>query len=204
MHLLNVQIVFQPMAVYRLTGIPSGELCNQHLDASDIFTNIPVIAEQLKAATNYRQLADIIHVFALQLVQRCCKNSTPVDLIGREMLSKPGVRSLDWFAKEACLSIRQFRRKFYDQTGVNPKTFLKIIHFNKTFNYKNRYPTRNWSAIAGACGYTDYQHLARAYKEFTGLTPFALHALENNAPENVLGLSKRLYHDRYRLTHSGL
>ncbi|MEJ7681023.1 MAG: hypothetical protein WKG06_24860 [Segetibacter sp.] len=38
--LLDVQIVFQPTAVFRLTGIPAYELTNQHLDATSIFQKI--------------------------------------------------------------------------------------------------------------------------------------------------------------------
>src|SRR4051812_38939717 len=46
--LLNFQIVFQPTAVFRLTGIPAFELTNRYLDAEDVFPkNILFVFEEL-------------------------------------------------------------------------------------------------------------------------------------------------------------
>ena len=52
---------------------------------------------------------------------------------------------------------------------------------------KNRHPERDWLTIALHCGYYDYQHLAKDYKEFTGYTPSAFADIENNAPERSFG-----------------
>jgi AraC-like DNA-binding protein len=198
-NLLNVQIVFQPMAVYRLTGIPAYEFTNQLLDATGIFQHrIQYCFEQLQAAKDYSELILIINRFAKELICHCRKDVLPLDFISRQMMQSGGNIPVDRMARESCLCPRQFRRKFYERTGVNPKTYLRIIHFNKAFNFKNRFPKNEWSRIAIACGYTDYQHLAKDYREFTGLTPPELHLLENKAPESVLGLTKSLYHTRYR------
>ena len=61
---------------------------------------------------------------------------------------------------------------------------------------RNIYPERDWLQIAVDCGYYDYQHLAKDYKDFTGLTPVELHILESKSPENVLGLASEIYRSR--------
>jgi AraC-like DNA-binding protein len=200
-NLLNVQIVFQPMAVFRLTGIPAYELTNRLLDASNIFqNNIQFTFEKLQSAKDYTALIHIVNHFALELICHSRTDVLPLDFISRQMMQSGGNISIDGLAKESCLCTRQFRRKFYERTGVNPKTYMRIIHFNKAYNFKNWSPDNDWSRIAVECGYTDYQHLAKDYKEFTGLTPPELHLLENNSPEYVLGLTKSLYYTRFRAT----
>lgn len=105
---------------------------------------------------------------------------------------------LDWLARESCLCTKQFKRKFNERIGVNPKTYARIIRFNKAFNTKNAHPNWDWLKIAIQCNYSDYQHLSKDYKEFAGLTPPELHLLECNSPENVLGLTKDLYNSRFK------
>lgn len=196
---IDVQIVFQPTAIFRLTGIPAYELTNQHLDATCIFKkNIQATFEQLQLAKNYTELLIIIEHFTLELI-RCSQNDIlPLDYTSSRMIQNDGNVSVDWLAKESCLCTKQFKRKFYERTGVNPKTYARIIRFNRAFNLKNQFPYKDWLSIAIKCGYFDYQHLAKDYKEFTGLTPPELHLLENQSPESVLGLTKSLYHTRFR------
>lgn len=84
-------------------------------------------------------------------------------------------------------------RQFKERTGVNPKLYERIIRFDKAFRVKNSQPRFDWLRIAVECGYHDYQHLSKAYKDFTGLTPTGFHALEEKAPERLFGLSEGFY-----------
>lgn len=194
---INVQIVFQPTAVFRLTGIPAHELINQHLDATNIFhKSIQFTLEQLQSAKGYAEMLSIIDRFGMELVRHSRKDMFPLDAISRQMIQRNENVSLDWLAEGACLCTKQFKRKFYESVGVNPKTYARIIRFNRAFNLKNRYPDRDWLGIAIECGYYDYQHLVKDYKEFTGLTPNAFHLLESQSPERMLGLTDNIYQDR--------
>lgn len=199
---LNVQIVFQPTAVYRLTKIPAFELTDQNVDATCIFPkHIQFVYEQLQSAKDYAELLHIIDSFAQELIFGSRKENLPIDFISKQMIQKGGNISMDWLAKESCLCTKQFKRKFFERTGVNPKTYARIIRFNRVYNYKNRFPNKDWSAIALECGYFDYQHLAKDYKDFTGLTPPEFHLMESKSPENTLGLTKSLYHYRFQATY---
>lgn len=194
---INVQIVFQPTAVFRLTGIPAYELTNQHLEATLIFhKNIQFTLEQLQSAKDYNELLTIIDRFAQELIRHSRKERLLLDGVSRQMIQRGGNVSLDWLSDEACLCTKQFKRKFNESVGVNPKTYVRLIRFNRAFNIKNRYPDRDWLGIAIDCGYYDYQHLVKDYKEFTALTPNAFHLLESQSPERILGLTDPLYQDR--------
>jgi len=196
---INVQIVFQPTAFFRLTGMPAYELTNQYLDATLIFhKDIQFTLEQLQQAKTYAEMLATVERFGFTLAARSRKDKLPLDLASRQMIHYSEKVSLDGLANAACLCARQFRRRFYERVGVNPNTYLRIIRFNKAFNLRNAYPEMDWLTIAIDCGYYDYQHLVKDYKEFTGVTPNAFHLLESQSPERILGLTDILYQERVR------
>ncbi len=196
---LNVQIVFQPTGLYRLTGLPAFELTNQIVNAEYIFPNsILFIHEQLQHAKSYSEMLLIIDSYVANLVRNKQKDSHLLDSVSNSMMYNADNVSLDWLAKESCLCTKQFKRKFNERTGVNPKTYARIIRFTKAFNTKNAFPDFDWLRIAIGCGYFDYQHLVKDYKDFTGFTPNELHLLENNSPESMLGLTDELYPSRIK------
>lgn len=194
---MNVHLVFQPAAVSRLTGIPAYELTDQHLDASLIFDpSVKSTHDRLQHAKTYTEILNIVGDFAFQLVKRAHQKAPGVDAVSRAMITKGGNVSIDTLADEACLCTRQFKRKFFERVGVNPKMYSKIIRLNKAYNLKNAFPDKDWLDIAVQCGYYDYQHLAKDYKTFMGITPNEFHRLEHRAPENILGLTGNLYRER--------
>jgi transcriptional regulator GlxA family with amidase domain len=114
------------------------------------------------------------------------------------MLKTGGNVSLDWLAKEACYSIKQFRRKFVEQVGINPQYYSRIIRFTQAFNLHNKSPDLDWLSVALETGYYDYQHLAKDYKEFSYHTPVEFSLLESKSPERVLGIANEVYKSRWR------
>jgi AraC-like DNA-binding protein len=194
---ITFNIVFQPAALFRLTGISSFELTNKYLDAEDIFSrNIRSILEQLQSAESYMQMTLIADQFVNSLVCKARKDAHRLDTVTRLMLNAGGKASIDWLADESCLSPKQFTRKFYERNGVNPKTYLRIIRFTKAVNIKNAYSDKDWLQIAFECGYFDYQHLVKDYKEFTNHKPNDFHLIESNSPERRLGLASEVYKSR--------
>ena len=194
---LNVHIVFQPTAIYQLTGIPAHELINQHLDASLVFkTELKTTQDKLLEAKGYDHMLQIIEDLSFQIVNKCRHHTRPLDKVSRLMIAQGGNIAMDALADASCLCTKQFKRNFFASVGVNPKTYSKIIRFNKSYNLRNAYPQRDWLDIAVECKYYDYQHLVKDYKEFTGLTPNEYHRLEGQAPERILGLTDILYQDR--------
>ncbi|HRO86388.1 MAG TPA: helix-turn-helix domain-containing protein [Niabella sp.] len=198
--LLNFQIVFQSAAVFRLTGIPAFELTNKNLNAEDVFPkNIRFIFEELQQAKTYRELLTVADRFVVSLASKTRKDAHQLDSVTNLMMKSDDTISFDWLAREPCLCTKQFKRKFYERVGVNPKTYARITRFIKAFNTKNANPDWDWLKIAIERNYFDYQHLVKDYKSFTGLTPNEFHLLESTSPECKLGLAEELYRDRFRL-----
>jgi AraC-like DNA-binding protein len=191
---LVFQIIFNPGALHRLTGIPSAEITNQYLDAETFFSaEIRTINEQLHYAADYKAMIGIADIFVRSLIKKQQKPRLLIDDACILLLKADKKFTLQQIAREACLSPKQLERKFKERTGVNPKLYERIIRFDKAFRLKNSNPKMDWLSIALECNYHDYQHLIKNYKDLTGLSPAAFHEMENNAPERKFGLSEGYY-----------
>lgn len=191
---LVFQIIFYPGAIYRITGISAEELNNQYLDAEAVFSSeLRSVNEQLHEAPDYATMLQIANEFVRRLIRQQKKPRLLTDNAWQLLLQGQARLSLDKLASEACLSTKQFERRFKERTGVNPKLYERIIRFDRAFRLKNSKSEFDWLRIAIECGYHDYQHLVRDYKELTGLPPTAFHEIENNAPERKFGLSEGYY-----------
>jgi AraC-like DNA-binding protein len=191
---LVLQVIFFPGALYRLTAVPSIEFTNQYIDAETIFsTTVREVNEQLFHARDYPAMIEIANTFIRQLIKKQQKPKQLIDAAAILLLNSHQKLTVTTIAKEACLSNKQLERKFKERTGVNPKLYERIIRFDKAFRLKNSQPKFDWLRIAVECGYHDYQHLVKEYKDFTGLSPTAFHEIENKAPERNFGLSEGYY-----------
>jgi AraC-like DNA-binding protein len=191
---LVVQIIFNPGALFRLTGIPAQELNNQYINAEMMFNKIiHEVNERLFFAKRYDEMIEIINSFVRTLIKRVKQPILAIDQVCFNILSNENNYSIDDIAKQAFYSNRQLERKFKERTGLNPKLFQRVIAFDNAFRMKNSFNNRDWLRIAIECGYHDYQHLVKAYKDFTGLTPTAFHQLEEKAPERNFGLAEGFY-----------
>lgn len=191
---LVFQIVFYPGALYKLFGIPSTIINNEYLSADEILgKQVHDMNEQLYYAKDYSAMVSIANHFITTLIAKQKKETHFIDVVCSKMLYNTKPFSLIDAAKQAFLSTKQFERKFKERTGLNPKTFERVIKFDNAFRLKNANPNFDWLKIAVECDYYDYQHLTKAYKDFTGLSPTAFHAIEEQAPERKLGLNEGYY-----------
>ena len=188
---LMILVVFKPVGMYRLTGIPSTELLNHHVDLEAVFPKEGrMVNERLNSCNDYREMISIIENFLLCLLQKIKIESRPYDEVFNVILTNHKKYSLEWLASQACLSPRQFERKSDQYIGVSPKLFARIARFDQSYTMRLKYPNKDWLSIAIDCGYHDYQHLVRDYKEFAYTTPNLLFTDESKALERVLGLNK--------------
>ena len=183
-----IKVVLQPTTLSRLKVIQVKELNNHYINAEDCFgSHISILCEQLFGMNELMKMIEAIENF-LQLVAKNCKSFEPIDKVSQFIVKQDKDVSLDWLASQSCLSIRQFIRRFEEHVGVCPKIFQKIVRFDKAYRLKNNNPNNDWLYIALACGYYDYQHLSKDFKEFINLTPPAFYEIEKASPERFFAL----------------
>lgn len=186
---LTIKVVFQPCALYRLTGIPAHELVTNFYDAEAVFgKELVALNQRISSADNVAEMLQHIEFCLEKAILNKAKDKHSIDEVANLMLGKKSLGTLDDMARMSTLSVRQFIRKFEERTGVSPKTFDRIIRFDKAYRLKNNQPDLDWLSIAILSGYYDYQHLAKDYKDFTKTTPVGFYEIDLKAPERTFGL----------------
>ena len=188
--ILMIIVDFKPGALNRLIGIPFKEFANKDLDAETVFpAEIRRVNDRLSGSESYEEMIQIVEIYFTELMLKSKRDILPVDRLISLVTQDPDC-SIDWVARNAFLSPRQLERKFDERIGINPKTFLRIARFNLSYWLHLKNPGLSWFNIAMSCGYTDYQHLVKEYKEFSNTTPNHFFAIESRAPGRILGLTK--------------
>lgn len=90
------------------------------------------------------------------------------------MAAMRGMANLEWLARQANLSERQFRRRCEEESGMTPKLLARVLRFREASRLAAEQERVDWAAVAAEAGYFDQAHLIRDFREFTGRTPMAV------------------------------
>lgn len=187
-----LSVDFQHGGLSKFLQMPLNEaFLNERIDAETLLNpEISQVFEQMKNVTSYLQIIDLVENYLWQKIQKQRLVVQPFDRVSLLLSHQGKVPSIEHLADQACLSLGQFERRFKLQMGISPKFFLRTQRFNQAFMLKEQNPDLDWLSIALKTGYTDYQHMAKDFKQFAGTTPNSLLQAQANAPERILGLEE--------------
>jgi AraC-like DNA-binding protein len=77
-------------------------------------------------------------------------------------------------AEDLGVSERHLRRVFRETVGVSPKTFAKLMRFDRALSVAREDVGASWACIAARAGYYDQAHLIAEFRAIAGVTPRAL------------------------------
>ena len=84
----------------------------------------------------------------------------------------------DWHVRQLAIELgtseRSLRRRCHELFGYGPKTFARILRFQRFIARVHARTRLPLSTLATACGYADQAHLSREVRRLTGLTPRAV------------------------------
>lgn len=186
-HFLMFRVHFQPGALFRLVNIPLYEFGEDYFDA-ELVLGRPAhdISERLADAKSYAELVELVEAYLVRSVAAATRDALPVDRAAAHLTVDLENRSVDWLARQACLSPRQFNRKFTERIGVGPKLYSRLVRYHRAYLFKLAHPAIGWPRVAIESGYTDYQHLVRDFRQFTDATPQSWLQEDAASPEKVL------------------
>jgi transcriptional regulator GlxA family with amidase domain len=150
---------------------------------------IKEVQAQLEGADNYDAMLSILNSYFIKKLRQLKYNNQPIDKVGQIILENPQGFNLDKLAKAACLSHRQFEKRFTQQIGITPKYFARICRFYQAYELKEYKPNLDWLRVAIETGYSDYQHLVKDFKQFSSTTPNALIEESLHNPERRFNVS---------------
>lgn len=167
-------VTFHPYGIHQFFNIPLHELQNKSVPLAYVDKRWSNLVEQKLEGSKYFQgRVEIIEAHLLRLLysnlnQRdFLRMSYIIDLIRKTN----GSIDIDTLADDACLSRKQFERKFSEIIGISPKQYLKIIRFQYAIHIKNKTTGKNLTELAYDSGYYDQSHFIGDFKMFSGLTP---------------------------------
>lgn len=185
---LIIQVCFQPGFLYQFLGkTPMSELRNQEINAVDLTdSGMADLNEQLQEETDYTRMLSRIDTYLLKKIASLTTDRQPIDraIVALKNSEKP--LSLDWLADQACLSNRQFERKFQERMGMSPRFYSRIARFDRAFRLKAEQPQLDWLDVAYACSYFDFSHLMRDFRQFAEVTPSLLIAQNLASPDAMM------------------
>lgn len=185
------QIEFEPGALYRLTGLPLDELTDAWVDAEQVFPpGFCALVDRLAQHDDPAALIALAEAWLLPQTLAPRRAAAAADRIAGLLLADAGGPGLETLALTHGLDVRQLRRQFAARTGVNPRLFGRVARFDRLVRLANVSPQARWLDLALDAGYHDHQHLARDFREFTGMAPSAFRALELQAPERRFGFQE--------------
>ena len=184
---LMLRVHFQPGALFRLLNVPLYEYGENYFDAELVLNGeAREVSERLSTAGSYDEMVARVEEYLVRRVKKAKQDSHPADRAARCLTEDPLNASLDWLARQACLSPRQFNRKFTERMGVGPKLYSRVVRFHRAQRLKASHRAIAWPTVAIECGYTDYQHMVRDFRYFTNATPNVWLDEESTSPERVL------------------
>lgn len=172
---------FQPGWAGSFLRMPAEELRNQHVLLTDILH--PAARELSQEILRCRSESSKLTAVA-ETLQSCLETVPRIDpailACVTWLVRHPADRISD-LASQTGLSNRQIRRKFNAAVGYAPKTFQRIVRFQRFLIFaENISPEqRDLAYLSYMTGYADQGHMCREVKSLSGETPQVL--LENNA-----------------------
>lgn len=184
---LMFRVHFEPGALFRALNIPLYEFGEDYFDGELVLgREVHDVSERLATARSYTEMVEAVEAYLVRSIARAAQPVLPVDRAAARLTADPLRVSLDGLARQACLSPRQLNRKFTERIGVGPKLYSRLVRFHRAYLFKVAHPTTAWPTVALQCGYTDYQHMVRDFKQFTNATPTAWLREDRGSPENAL------------------
>lgn len=116
-----------------------------------------------------------LRILSSALAQSCSINETGKARLFRKavraMIAANGQIDLDVTARHANLTVRQFRRRCLEETGLSPKMLCRVLRFRRALGLMRRPHQHGVASLALDSGYYDQSHFIREFREFTGFSP---------------------------------
>lgn len=176
-NLASFHISFTPFGLHSLFNIPAREFRNVITPANEVF---PQFAQIFASAVIGQNEPSQMALAADTLLQKLIPEKLhPIfkrlEPLARRVNESCGVISLHKLQKESCLCEKLFVRSFFENSGLFPHEFCKIIRLTHVLNdiMKHESGTK-WYDIMEKYGYFDQSHFIKDVKKYTGRTPGAL------------------------------
>lgn len=151
---------------------PMEEISDSVVDADLIWgSDFGDLRERLVEERDIPRRFSIVEEFLLKIFASKLKVNPCVEFAVTEMTANPDRISIARMNEKIGYSQKHFTEMFRRSIGVTPKSYLKIMRFQKAIRTIDAAGTIEWDMIAQDCGFYDQAHFINDFKHFSGFTP---------------------------------
>jgi AraC-like DNA-binding protein len=177
----------KPGGLFRLFEVPAYYFNNRSYDATNFLGNaITELSHRLREAPPSRQI-ELMDSFLLKQLQHHKKSSRSIDEAIGLIYQWKGNLSLKQLEQSMFISKRTLERHFFEQTGLHPKIFSRVVRLNEVIKFIECNPMVKWPQLADLFGYYDQCHFINEFKSLVGCLPHDYFSLRTDF-EKVLNV----------------
>jgi AraC-like DNA-binding protein len=166
-------VMLRPTGAYHLTRSSLQNTANTICLLTDISAPLfGEMQEQLWKTETPHEAAHCIQLYLYQyLSSKTVIGAGDFAPVLAYMLRQNGSVTVADVARKFRCSERWVEKQCLAQTGLTPKTWLRLVRYRAAANYRLTHPNASWMEIVARFNYTDQSHLIRDFKDFSGRTP---------------------------------
>lgn len=182
----TIGICFEPHALKSVFGFESAPLTNSCMDINETARKQGFyLSEQLSGAIGAKEKIDLLSAYLMAQICKTADESTDMAFALSEIVRTDGSIPLVQLHQKLQLSERSFERKFKEFTGISPKLFSRICRFQVSLKQLQTNGYDKLSDIAFENNYADQSHFIRAFREFSGFSPYQYKKQAGDVAENL-------------------
>ncbi|QHE87909.1 helix-turn-helix domain-containing protein [Hydrogenophaga sp. BPS33] len=165
----SVGAVLRPGAAQCLFGVGADALAERHTSLEDLWG---LAARELRERLlSQRRPEDRLAVFEAELAARLPRVHGLHPAVAQALAQFPAGASVAEVVRQGGVSHRRFIELFRRSVGLAPKTFLRVLRFQRALPALRA--GQPLAAVAVDLGYSDQSHFSREFLAFSGVTPLA-------------------------------
>lgn len=187
-----LQVNFTPLGAWRFFRLAQSELESRTVSLDDILgTQGRLFVAELHDAPGWAERFTLLDDFIAKRILEAREPNANVREVWRALTTSHGNASIVALAQSSGVSRRHLAKLFRAEIGTTPKTMARILRFEHARALAHHVPRLGWADLAYEAGYADQAHLAREFRELSGLTPQEL-LRRDRADTGILEQENRL------------
>lgn len=171
----SVGAVLRPGAAAPLFGVPADELAERHTSLEDLWgASADSVHERLLEAESAE---DRLAILESVLTARLPRERSLHPAIASVINKMNSLASIEAAVQRSGLSHRHFIAHFRRAAGLAPKTYWRILRFQRALQSLGQRKALPLALLAAEMGYSDQAHFNRDFLAFTGVTPMTYQRL---------------------------
>ncbi len=163
---------FKPGGSYPFFKIPLSEINDTVIDAQWLFgNNIHLLREQLGNAMSISDKFKAAENWLTSIANYNHSGEAIVSFAVSAITHSPTLPSLSDIAIKSGYSQKHFIHIFKTHLGLTPKTYQRIVRFNKVLEEIQKTNAIHWTKLCLDLGYYDQAHFIKEFQQFSGFNP---------------------------------